>query len=85
MPVILATWQAEIGRIVVRGQKGEKKTVRLPHGKKLDMVAHACHSNYSRKPKIGSVRTGLHKNRDPISQITRAKMAGGVVRLAWTT
>jgi hypothetical protein len=44
-PVILATWEAEIGRITV--------PIPLLNGKKLSMVVHACHPNNGEKPKIG--------------------------------
>jgi hypothetical protein len=42
MPIILATWEAKIGRIVVPGQpRQKKKWMRLPsHRKKLGVVAH---------------------------------------------
>jgi hypothetical protein len=44
MPVIPATWKAEIRRIMVLGQPGQKKFAR-PHlnGKNLGVVVQTCH------------------------------------------
>jgi hypothetical protein len=39
MPIILATWEAEIGRIVVGGQPGQKFKRPI---RKLGMVVWAC-------------------------------------------
>jgi hypothetical protein len=43
MPVILAAWEAEIGRIAIQG-KLRQKSLQDPHhnGKKPGMVACAC-------------------------------------------
>jgi hypothetical protein len=54
MPIILATWEAEIGKIAVLGQPGKKMFVRFQlNEKKLGVVACTCHPTYSRKRKIG--------------------------------
>jgi hypothetical protein len=44
MPIILATWEADMGRILVPGQAWQKKSVR-PHldHQKLGMVILTCH------------------------------------------
>jgi hypothetical protein len=49
---ILVIWKAEIGRIVVSGQPGQKKKKFVRShlkAKKLSMVAYACHPSYSGK------------------------------------
>jgi hypothetical protein len=63
---------------------GSSKKFGRPHldGKKLGVVAHACHPSAGRKHKIGGpwsrpVRT---KSETPISKLTRAKRAGGMVQ-----
>jgi hypothetical protein len=55
MPVILATWETQIGGMVVPGQPKQKKFMRHPHlfRKKLGMVVHACHPSYCGKHKLG--------------------------------
>jgi hypothetical protein len=58
MPVILATWEAEIRRITVRGQLGQKVRDPLLNGKKLGMVVHACHPRDGRKLKIENCGPG---------------------------
>jgi hypothetical protein len=42
MLVVLATWEAEIGRITFPCQPGLKV-----HNKKLGVVVHTCHSSYT--------------------------------------
>jgi hypothetical protein len=59
------------------------KNLLRPHlnGKKLEVVARACHHIYGRKYKIRiTVQSGLGKKQDPISKITRAKRAGGMAQ-----
>jgi hypothetical protein len=47
MPIILATWQVEIGRIMDQGQLRQKVCeTPISTTKKLDMVRHACHPRY---------------------------------------
>jgi hypothetical protein len=50
-----ATREAEIGWIQAQGQPWQKKFLRLPFqgGKKLGMMACACHPSDSGKHKIG--------------------------------
>jgi hypothetical protein len=56
MPVILATWKAEIGRIVIPGQLGQKSLRdSISMEKKLGMVVNACHLSYGEKLKIGGL------------------------------
>jgi hypothetical protein len=44
MPVILVTWEAEIGRTMIPGQLQQKKFGRSHlNRKKLVVVAHTCH------------------------------------------
>jgi hypothetical protein len=67
MPVILPTWEAEIGRIMV--QRQSRKIVRPPsQWKKLGIVVQDCHPSYcGKKHKYEeSVKAGLGKNQDPI-------------------
>jgi hypothetical protein len=54
MPIILATWEAEIRRILVQSQPGQKMFAR-PHlnGKKLGMMTCACHPGDRGRHKIG--------------------------------
>jgi hypothetical protein len=60
-PIILATWEVEIGRIKDEASLGEKrkKITRACLDKWLGTVVFACHPSY-----------------DPISKITNAKRAG---------
>jgi hypothetical protein len=53
MPVILATWEAEIWRTVFQDSLGKKKYM-TPHfnGKRLGLVVCTSHPIYSRKCKI---------------------------------
>jgi hypothetical protein len=47
MPVILATWEMAIRRIVVGGQPGQKICeAPISANKKLGMVTHTCHPSY---------------------------------------
>jgi hypothetical protein len=53
-----ATWEAELGRInslrIAQAKKKKKKKLRLyVSGKKLSMVAWACHPSLGRIHKIG--------------------------------
>jgi hypothetical protein len=51
--IILATWEAESRRILIQGQ-ARQKVCKTPSQQKklLSVMAHNCHSSYSRKPKI---------------------------------
>jgi hypothetical protein len=54
MPIILATWEAEIGRRMEgQGQPGLKGkfSYHISIGKKLGVLVHTCHLPYSRKLK----------------------------------
>jgi hypothetical protein len=52
-PVFLATWEAEIGKVVVWGQPGGIKLVRTHlNRQKLSVRVLACHCTCFRKPKI---------------------------------
>jgi hypothetical protein len=54
MPVIPATWEAEIDSITVPKYPRQKKKFRRLHLNRkgwLDMVAHIYHSSYGRKNK----------------------------------
>jgi hypothetical protein len=61
MSIIIATWEAKIWRIAVPGQLGQKKKKKSlhPNGKKLGMMAHACHPSYSGQYKIEESRFRL--------------------------
>jgi hypothetical protein len=56
--------EAEIRRIIVVGWPGQKFTRPHLNRKKLGMVAHTCHPNYSVKNEIGGSRSrwALAKN-----------------------
>jgi hypothetical protein len=52
-PVDLSLWKAEIGRIVVQSQPGQKMFMRHNlNQKKLGEVVHTCHLYYGVKYKI---------------------------------
>jgi hypothetical protein len=51
IPIILATLEAEIRRIIVSGQLRQKSSDL--NGKKLGTVAHTCHPSEFEKHKIG--------------------------------
>jgi hypothetical protein len=53
MPVILATWEAEIRRITFAGQPIKKVCKTPSQCKKLGVVTCTCHSSNCRKLKIG--------------------------------
>jgi hypothetical protein len=44
MPIILATWEEDVGRNTVRGQPKEKVKETFSINKKQGIVIHACHS-----------------------------------------
>lgn len=46
MPVVAATWEAEISRIAVQGQPGQKANKTLISTNNLCMVACNCNPNY---------------------------------------
>jgi hypothetical protein len=70
MPSMLTTWEAEIRRIVVPGQSGQKKVCKAPsQWKTLGVMACTCHPSDGRKRRI-VVQAGLGKKQDPISKIT---------------
>jgi hypothetical protein len=58
-PVIPATWEAKIGRIMDQGQLSQKKKVARTHlhGKKLGMVVSTCYPSYGEKGKIGGLQS----------------------------
>jgi hypothetical protein len=51
MPVIPSYMENEVERITVPGQPRQKRP--HLHGKKLGVVALACHSSNDKKPEIG--------------------------------
>jgi hypothetical protein len=67
MSVILTTWEAEVGRIAVPGQCGQKFTRPISTEKKLGMRAHICYSHNDRRVKIGWLRSrpAAAKNKTP--------------------
>jgi hypothetical protein len=73
MPIILDTWEAQIRRIVVPGQLGQKIVCKTlsPWEKKLGMVALSCHPRYSGNSIIGGSQG--KKVDFIISKITREK------------
>jgi hypothetical protein len=48
-PVILATWEAEIRRIMLWGQPGEKGSQDPISTEKAGVLIYACHVSYCRK------------------------------------
>jgi hypothetical protein len=66
MPIILATQEEEIGKIVVPSQPGQKVIETPSQQKELGMMANACHRSYmggvNRK---NAVQTGLGFNVRP--------------------
>jgi hypothetical protein len=81
IPVILATWEAKIQRVPVPGQTS-KKVCKTPISieKTESWAWPACHSNDSRDPiaKIGGSQSRpTWAKSKTVSQITRAKRAGG--------
>jgi hypothetical protein len=69
--------EAEIRRIVIRGQPRLKKKFVSLHleGRKLDVEVRAHYPSNSGKHKLGGleVQADLGKKQDPISKMTRAK------------
>jgi hypothetical protein len=51
MLLIVATWEVEIGRMMVRGPPGEKVCKTPSEQKKLGIVVHVCHPSYCREHK----------------------------------
>jgi hypothetical protein len=47
MSVILATWEAEIRRIVIQGQPRQKVSETPSLQKMLNVVVHTCHPIYA--------------------------------------
>jgi hypothetical protein len=82
MPVILATWEAEIRRITGSRPAWTKKLARPPpiSTNKLGIVVHSYRPSYTggigRRISIQAGH-GWGKLRDSISKITKAKRAGG--------
>jgi hypothetical protein len=80
MPILLATLEAEIGRIVIQGQPREivSRTPSQPI-KKLSIVACTSHSSY-----VGSinrrieVQVGLNIKVRPYLNITKANKSGSM-------
>jgi hypothetical protein len=80
-PVILATWQAEIRRIVVPGQPRQTFVRHNLSEKNLGVVVHACHPSDGGKHKIGELlSSALWVKSETISKITRSKRAGGLAQ-----
>jgi hypothetical protein len=53
MPVFLATWEAEIGKIRVSGQPGQKSFQDLISKEKAGYAACTCHPSSGGKHKVG--------------------------------
>jgi hypothetical protein len=51
IPVILAIWEAEMGRIMVQDQPGQKACEISNWGEKLGVVVCTCHPSHGGKPK----------------------------------
>jgi hypothetical protein len=84
MPVILATWEAEIRGIMVGVQPRQKRSQTpsqpMPgHSGTCCMpVILAANGSINRRL---MVQAGLGKEQDPICKITRAKRAGGMAQV----
>jgi hypothetical protein len=74
------TWEAEIKRIIVQGQSGQKVCKNLLSTNKSGMVVHACH--HSHEGGIGgSILSNVSPRQkcEPLSEkITTAKRDGGM-------
>jgi hypothetical protein len=68
MPIILATWEAEIERIMVQGH-ARQNIISNFNFKKLSMVLYVCNPSYagSRSRRI-VVQAGLAKTKDSVSK-----------------
>jgi hypothetical protein len=73
MPVFLATWEAEIVRIMVQGETQSQPM--------LGVVVHTCHPSYSKKHKLEDHKPAWAKKWDSVSKISRATRAGGVTQV----
>jgi hypothetical protein len=73
---------AEIRRIKVPGQPGQKKKFRRPHlnRKKLHMVVHSFHPSYGGKSKIKGLQFRLTWVKSENLSDNQRKRAGGVVQ-----
>jgi hypothetical protein len=79
-PITLATWEAEIGKITVTGQHGQKLSQdTIFKQKRLSTVGHACHPSHGiiiKQEDQGPDQPGK-KGQDPISKITRDPDSSG--------
>jgi ArsR family metal-binding transcriptional regulator len=85
MPIILATWEAEIRRIMVQVQSRQKDRVTsIPMEKKLGMAVHTCHPSNCGKCNVkdcSEFSLSKKKKCDPTSKITQAKRARGMAQV----
>jgi hypothetical protein len=78
--VIIATWEADIGRIMIQGQSRQHKICKVPSQLNGKIAGHGSTHLSSQqcqeaKNRIISIQAGLYKKQDPISMIIRAERA----------
>jgi hypothetical protein len=77
-PVIPATWEAEIRKIVVQHQPGKKVSETPISTNKPAVVVHTCHPSYTGG--IGmKIVACMGVRHDPISKLTKAKKGWGCI------
>jgi hypothetical protein len=82
MPVILATWDAEMGGGGWLLEAGPgKKLMRPHHNQQLFMVACTCHLRDDRKYKIRGLHPGLSGQKLRLYLQNRAKGTGGMAQV----
>jgi hypothetical protein len=81
--VISTTQEAEIEKITILGQPGQKRSRDPISTEKAGQVIRTCHPSYSGKSEMGASwsRLAWAKSKIPISKITSAKRAGGIAQV----
>jgi hypothetical protein len=81
-PVILATWEAEIRRVIVRGQPG-LKVLKIPSSNKswVRWRVPVTPVTWGSTNRMITVQAGLGIKQDPISKVTNTKMSARVFKM----